>query len=117
MKFEYNGHLTEEERINLVAKEITSKYPIISIQTAKEIALFEGKISTPKNINMELQRLYNIMLVNQINKKTNIIVFRDYLSLLKENYDKEVKDKYFDIIDRIKNYFDNNASFPIIDYE
>jgi hypothetical protein len=117
MKFEYNGHLPEEKRINQVAMEITSKYPDISMQTAKEIAMFEGRISTPKTANMELRRLYYIMLVNQTNKKSNIIVFRDYLNVLKNNYDASIKDKYFDIIDKIKNYFDNNASFPFIDYE
>ena len=64
MMFEYNGNLLEVDRINLVAKEITDKYPQISIEKAKEAAMLEGKISSNKTVNDELNRLYNIMLVN-----------------------------------------------------
>ena len=117
MKFQYNGHLNEDERINLVAHEIIKAYPKISLQTAMEAALFEGKISTPKNSNMELQRLYNIMLLNQLNKNSNLLVFRDYLNILKNNINSDIKDIYYDIVDRIKKYFDTNSSFPIISYQ
>lgn len=117
MKFQYNGHLNEVERINLVANEIIEKYPQINLETAKEAALFEGKISTDKTLNMELQRLYNIMLVNQLNKKSNIIVFKDYLSVLRNNYNSDINDIYYDIVDQIKRYFDTDAIFPIISYQ
>ena len=54
MMFEYNGNLLEVDRINLVAKEITDKYPQISIEKAKEAAMLEGKISSNKTVNDEL---------------------------------------------------------------
>ena len=44
MKYEYNGHLLEEERINLVVKEIVEKYPLVSVERAKEVAMLEGRI-------------------------------------------------------------------------
>ncbi len=116
MEFEYNGHLNEEDRTNLVANEIVNKYPQINLQIAKEAALFEGKISTDKNLNMELQRLYNIMLVNQTNKRSNIIVFKDYLEILRANVNSDINDIYYDIVNQIKRYFDSDAVFPIISY-
>ena len=64
MNFEYNGHLLENDRIALVAKEIVDYYPQISIEKAKEAAMLEGKISSKKTIDDEFNRLYNLMLVN-----------------------------------------------------
>ena len=54
MEFQYNGHLYEDERINLVAKEITNKYPFISIDKAKAVASLEGKIDIEKTPSLEL---------------------------------------------------------------
>ena len=39
MKFEYNGNLLEEDRINLVVREIIDKYPQISVEKAKDAAI------------------------------------------------------------------------------
>ena len=69
MDFEYNGNLLEDDRINLVANEIVNKYSQISLEKAREAAMLEGKISDYKTINDELNRLYNIMLVNSDNKE------------------------------------------------
>ena len=69
MDYEYNGNLLEEDRINLVANEIINKYSQISLEKAKEAAMLEGKISNTKTVNDELNRLYNIMLVNSDNKE------------------------------------------------
>ena len=79
MDFEYNGNLLEDDRINLVANEIVNKYSQISLEKAREAAMLEGKISDYKTINDELNRLYNIMLVNSDNKEIVIIVYKDYL--------------------------------------
>ena len=73
MDFEYNGNLLEDDRINLVANEIVNKYSQISLEKAREAAMLEGKISDYKTINDELNRLYNIMLVNSDNKEIVII--------------------------------------------
>lgn len=78
MDFEYNGNLLEDDRINLVANEIVNKYSQISLEKAREAAMLEGKISDYKTINDELNRLYNIMLVNSDNKEIVIIVYKDY---------------------------------------
>ena len=77
MDFEYNGNLLEDDRINLVANEIVNKYSQISLEKAREAAMLEGKISDYKTINDELNRLYNIMLVNSDNKEIVIIVYKD----------------------------------------
>ena len=82
MGFEYNGNLLEDERISLVANEIIAKYPQVSMEKAKEAAMLEGKISTIKTINDELNRLYNIMLVNSDNKSIVSLVYKDFINLL-----------------------------------
>lgn len=116
MIFEYNGNLLEEDRINLVVKEITSKYPQISIEKAKEAAMLEGKISSNKTVDDELNRLYNIMLVNSENKNIVTLIYKDFLKLLKEN---NVEDNnYIYLAERINNYLQNYAEFPFLsDYK
>ena len=116
MIFEYNGNLLEEDRINLVVKEITSKYPQISIEKAKEAAMLEGKISSNKTVDDELNRLYNIMLVNSENKNTVTLIYKDFLKLLKEN---NVEDNnYIYLAEGINNYLQNYAEFPFLnDYK
>lgn len=116
MIFEYNGNLLEEDRINLVVKEITSKYPQISIETAKEAAMLEGKISSNKTVDDELNRLYNIMLVNSENKNIVTLIYKDFLKLLKEN---NVEDNnYIYLAEGINNYLQNYAEFPFLsDYK
>lgn len=117
MMFEYNGNLFEEDRINLVAKEIINKYPQISIEKAKDAAMLEGKISTKKTINDELNRLYNIMLVSCDNKNIVSLVYKDFLDLLKNNH-KEVDNNYIYLIIGINKYLENYAEFPFLsDYQ
>lgn len=116
MIFEYNGNLLEKDRINLVVKEITSKYPQISIEKAKEAAMLEGKISSNKTVDDELNRLYNIMLVNSENKNIVTLIYKDFLKLLKEN---NVEDNnYIYLAEGINNYLQNYAEFPFLsDYK
>ena len=116
MIFEYNGNLLEEDRINFVVKEITSKYPQISIEKAKEAAMLEGKISSNKTVDDELNRLYNIMLVNSENKNIVTLIYKDFLKLLKEN---NVEDNnYIYLAEGINNYLQNYAEFPFLsDYK
>ena len=116
MIFEYNGNLLEEDRINLVVKEITSKYPQISIEKAKEAAMLEGKISSNKTVDDELNRLYNIMLVNSENKNTVTLIYKDFLKLLKENNFED--NNYIYLAEGINNYLQNYAEFPFLsDYK
>lgn len=113
MRFEYNGNLLEEDRINLVANEIIDKYPQISVDKAKEIAMLEGKISDNKSFFDEFNRLYNIMLVNCDNKDIVYIVYRDFLRLLTNNmmFD-DINYNY--LIDGINNYLKNDNEFPYL---
>lgn len=99
MDFEYNGNLLEDDRINLVANEIVNKYSQISLEKAREAAMLEGKISDYKTINDELNRLYNIMLVNSDNKEIVIIVYKDYLEVLKNSNIEEGRNNYINLVD------------------
>ena len=116
MKFEYNGNLLENERINLVTNEIISKYPQISIEKAKEAAMLEGKISENKNVNDELNRLYNIMLVNCDNKNVVSLIYKDFLSVFKNNNLED--NNYIYLINGINDYLQNYNDFPFFsDYQ
>ena len=118
MDFEYNGNLLEDDRINLVANEIVNKYSQISLEKAREAAMLEGKISDYKTINDELNRLYNIMLVNSDNKEIVIIVYKDYLEVLKNSNIEEDRENYINLVDGINAYLQNNDEFPFLsDYQ
>lgn len=118
MDFEYNGNLLEDDRINLVANEIVNKYSQISFERAKEAAMLEGKISSSKTVNDELNRLYNIMLVNSDNKEIVTIVYKDFLEVLKNSNIEEYRDNYINLVDEINAYLQNNAEFPLLsDYQ
>ncbi len=118
MDFEYNGNLLEDDRINLVAKEITSKYSKIDLEKAKEAAMLEGRISDTKTTDDELNRLYNIMLVNSDNKNVVLIVYKDFLETLKKNYNEGKENNYVYLVDDINAYLDGNTEFPFIsDYQ
>lgn len=111
MEFQYNGHLYENERINLVAKEITNKYPFISIDKAQEAASLEGKIDIKKTPSLELNRLYNIMFVNSSNKDIVKTIYQDYLNILNDIVDDN---KYYYISQAINEYLYDFSEFPII---
>lgn len=116
MKFEYNGNLLEDERINLVAKEIVDKYPVISMEKAADAAMLEGKISKDKTVYDVLNRLYNIMLVNCENKNIVMFIYKDFVDIIKDNHVED--DKYIYLSDGIANYLQNYNEFPLLsDYE
>ena len=118
MHFEYNGNLLEDDRINLVANEIVNKYSQISFERAKEAAMLEVKISSPKTVNDELNRLYNIMLVNSDNKEMVTIVYKDFLEVLKNSNIEEDRENYINLVDGINAYLQNNDEFPFLsDYQ
>lgn len=117
MKFEYNGNLLENDRLNLVAKEITDKYPAISLEKAKEAAMLEGKISSNKTVSDELNRLYNIMLVNCESKDIVALIYKDFFKILKEK-NLEEDNNYIYLAEEINNYLQNYAEFPFLnDYQ
>lgn len=113
MNFEYNGNLLEEDRINLVANEIINKYSQISFEKAKEAAMLEGKISDYKTANDELNRLYNIMLVNSDNKEIVAIVYKDFLEVLKNTNIEDINN-YINLVNGINSYLQNYTEFPFL---
>ena len=116
MEFEYNGNLLEEDRIDLVSKEIIDKYPMISIEKAKEAAMLERKISTQKNMLDELNRLYNIMLTNSESKVIVSLVYKDFLKVINDNNAQSTI--YYSMIEQINDYIMGYSEFPIIsDYQ
>lgn len=115
MEYEYNGNLLECDRINLVTNEIVNKYPLIAINKAKEAAMLEGKISIDKNVEMQFNRLYNIMLVTQDNKQIVKDVYVDLVELLKNNKN-DGKIRYYSLIAlNIANFLTNQREFPYLD--
>lgn len=118
MEFEYNGNLLEEDRINLVANEIVNKYSQVSFEKAKEAAMLEGRISADKTTDDELNRLYNIMLVNRDNKEIVAVVYKDFLEVLSGINMEEDGNNYINLIDGINDYLHDNAEFPFLsDYQ
>ena len=117
MKYEYNGNLLEDDRIDLVANEIIEKYPKIYIENANKAATLEKRISSNVTLTDKLNRIYNIMLVNSDNKEILISVYNDYLNLISK-IDGEGYDKYYNIAQAIYNYLNNLSDFPYIsDFE
>ena len=98
MKYEYNGNLLEEDRVLLVAKEIMSKYPEITFLQAQMTARLEGYISDNVTPDDKLNRLYNIMLINQNDKKLISKVYQDYIR----------------ISNMLKDYIEGYTSFPFV---
>ena len=84
MKFEYNGHLEEMERILLVADEIVGEFSEIPMDKAMKIAALEDVITTECDSIMYFKRLYNILFVMQDKKN----VFDKVLSEIKKVYNK-----------------------------
>lgn len=115
MPYEYNGHLLEDERIELVANEIISKYPQIYYDKAKEIAMLEGRISTECNLEIVFNRLYNIMLISSDNKDIVSVVNKDLLEVLNNNKNDEKIDYYFAIAYEISDFLMNMRDFPLLD--
>ena len=114
MNYEYNGNLLENERILLVASEIINKYPKVNFEKAKDAAMLEGRISQNKTKIDELNRLYNIMLVNSNDKLIVATIFKDYLEILRINPDN-LNNKYYYIAGNINYYLNDKIDeFPFI---
>ena len=115
MKYEYNGNLKEEDRINLVANEIITVYPEIPIDKAKEIAMLEGRISIDCNLEMVFTRLYNIMLIMSNDKSIVKRVYMDLFNILNANQNDEKIYYYYQILEEIHNFLNSERNFPLLD--
>lgn len=64
MRFSYNGHLLENDRINEVCSDIIKSYPEIPLNLAILIAALEDPINSYEyNPIIEFKRLYNMLFV------------------------------------------------------
>lgn len=80
--------------------------------------MLEGKIYDSKTINDELNRLYNIMLVNSDNKEIVLIVYKDFVALLNNINLETDKNNYINLVDGINSYFQSDTEFPFLsDYQ
>ena len=114
MDYKYNGNMIEKDRIELVASEIIKKYPQIGIEKARDIAMLEERISEDKNIKMQFNRLYNIMLIMQSDKTLVKLVCADLIDILKKAEDKVDLKYYFDVAFQILKYILDERSFPFL---
>lgn len=117
MNFEYNGNLLEEDRIQQVVNEIIQKYPQVSMDRAREVAMLEGRISANKTVNDELNRLYNLMLVYNDNKAMVSFFYTDYMHLL-ENTNLEKIGLFVFLANGVRDYLQGYTDFPFLsDYQ
>ena len=115
MNYQYNGHLSEEERIELIATEIVKQYPEINDREAQKIAALEGSISTPCNFDMIFIRLYHIMLIMDQEKEIVRKVYQDLLSYLMES---PLTDKFYfyqQVIIEIYRFLTDEREFPLLE--
>ena len=110
MIFEYNAHLTFDERIKMVANEITKTYPKISYEDAILAASNTMPIDDKLTNDDKFDRYYSIL--RTIGKKNS-----EFLNVLKDAYlvyeDGLEKDIYINVMPEIINYvISNDAVFP-----
>ena len=74
----------------------------------------EGYISDEVTPDDKLNRLYNIMLINQNDKKLISKVYRDYTGILKSELNQIKNYKYITISNMLKDYIDGYTSFPFV---
>ena len=104
MTFDYNGHLTFEERVALITKELI-EYGIDK-DTALKIASIEEPITTNNIEDARYKRYSNILKINK-NKDIEDKVIKDIYKYYKKG-NKKI-DKY---IDDLSIYVEYNTDLP-----
>lgn len=114
MKYEYNGHMTFEERVISVARDIMKKYPSIKKEDAISVARVESPIIDVKNEKLEFNRLYEILYI--IDKKSEL--YKTVLDDLKEVYSRLLKNNQCDhsLEDRLMNQILNYENKKRVDF-
>ena len=110
MKYEYNGHLLFEERLENVAKDILLEYPTIPFRIAKYIAAMEIPITTEVTDEMKFRRTYNILYVCRNKKELKVKLFNKLIHTYQKIYGR-----YPDIdhlMEKMMNYMINGGLFP-----
>lgn len=111
MRYEYNGNLEIEDRIDEVCSDIRSEYKDIPLEKLKKIAVLESPITYPVNSKIKFKRLYNILLV--INNNVNLSstydkVLKDLVSIY-NNMSKDEIDDEMEIMDNVLKFKNNSG--------
>lgn len=111
MRYEYNGNLEIEDRIDEVCSDIRSEYKDIPLEKLKKIAVLESPITYPVNLKIKFKRLYNILLV--INNNVNLSstydkVLKDLVSIY-NNMSKDEIDDEMEIMDNVLKFKNNSG--------
>ena len=101
MIFEYNAHLNFDERIKLVADEITSTYPKISYDDAILAASNTMPIDDKLTNDDKFDRYYSIMRTIGKNNIEFKNVLRDAYLIYEDGLEKEI---YINVMPEIINY-------------
>ena len=101
MKYDYNGNLTFEERIEEVSLDIINQFPNISVVDAMKVASLEEPINRDINDEFKFKRLYNILFVR------NDMYEEIYNEILKLDLNNElIKSGLIKLVEcRKKNFF------------
>lgn len=111
MKYEYNGHLTLEERINNISQEIIKTYPEIDTKTAETIATIEHPITTEPSYLNHFARLYNILFIVQKNKVLFNNIFKDLIKTYQKYIQNNKNEKIDTIMLEIFAYVNNKTQY------
>ena len=101
MNFEYNSNLTFKERVDLVAKEIMSEYPLLSSDDAVKAAALATPVDDKVTNDAKFDRYYFILKNIDPSNEEFSHVFNDAFNV----YQKGLKDDKY-----------NTAMLGIIDY-
>lgn len=105
MKYNYNGNLTNQERINEVALDIINYNPDITMKEALVIATLEPPITTEVDDSIKFRRLFNILFIK-----------RDYKNFIKTIAEINKLDKNNVTIQnaliKLSEYANNKTNFP-----
>lgn len=112
MMFEYNAHLNYEKRTEKIAKEITSTYPEITIEEARNAALHMNKIDSKPTTEQKFDRYYFILKTIGKKHKSYYKVLSDLYELYKLGFNNQI---YETIMNDIIDYsISETEIFPII---
>lgn len=112
MRFEYNADLFSDDFLEFVSNEIVDRYPLISTEEAKDIAVFTPSVDDKVSNDDKFYRCYLIMKCIGINHEEFEHVFNDAYHY----YDMGLtNDRYISTMENIIDYVSGNSSeFPDI---
>ena len=112
MRFEENSHYSYDERVDLVAKEITDAFPNISKKQAIEIAKLDEPINNQVNNDNKFIRYYYMLLILHNNLELKNIIYQKMQNIINDGLEDNL---LFELMDEITKFICNEREdFPII---